>query len=332
MSTIDACEDYSRSMIAQFSEALREFDFKSAGLETLSTYVCGSFGRLEAHAGSDFDPFFVDTWQASGSSATGSSVTKLELIKYWAHFIEAMERLGFKPLTSDGIYLEAHDLEQMQKIMGGREDDYRNHFTARMLLLLESRPLAQSECYENLIEKVVGFYYRDYHDHVKDFRPVFFLNDILRYWKTMCLNYEHNRNLRTDEQLPEKERQLRRAPVHLKNLKLKFSRLLICYSMVAPLAIRKQYAESDIISLVKMRPLERIDSLRDDISEPKVIDRIFEQYDHFLGEVSKFDIKELLADRTYRNTQFSRAYEFSKLFYELLDVNGDKDILRYILV
>jgi len=45
------------------------------------------------------------------------------------------------PFSNDGEFLRILYLEDMLEQLGGREDDYLNYFTARMLLLLESKPL-----------------------------------------------------------------------------------------------------------------------------------------------------------------------------------------------
>ena len=79
----------------------------------------------------------------------------------------------------------------MEEVLGSPEDDGLNAFTARMLLLLESRPVYNAERYRRILKAVIGFYYRDFSDHSEHFRPTFLINDILRFWRTLTLNYEH---------------------------------------------------------------------------------------------------------------------------------------------
>jgi hypothetical protein len=89
----------------------------------------------------------------------------------------------------------------------------------------------------------------------RNFRPVFLANDITRFWKTLCLNYEHKRN-RTDKGYEAKRKS------HLKNFKLKFSRLLTCFSMVASLCDLDEADHPDkAISLVKMPPVKRLERI-----------------------------------------------------------------------
>jgi hypothetical protein len=77
--------------------------------------------------------------------------------------------------------------------LGCASDNSLNAFTARMLLLLESQPVSDETVYTRLRQRIVGFYYRDFDDHNETFLPTFLLNDILRFWRTLTLNYEHHR-------------------------------------------------------------------------------------------------------------------------------------------
>jgi len=91
----------------------------------LSIYVTGSYGRLEAHAGSDLDLFFV--------SGSAHPIERTAKILIDAALIRAAGELGFPPFSNDAQYLEIHDLGEMLCKLGGAEDDFKNFFTARML-------------------------------------------------------------------------------------------------------------------------------------------------------------------------------------------------------
>ena len=79
-------------------------------------------------------------------------------------------------------------------------------------------------------------YFRDYEHHPKDFRPTFLINDIIRFWKTLCLNYEHKRN----------EAESRYVIKHkIKNFKLGYSRLMTCFATVAILSTYRQTISPD---------------------------------------------------------------------------------------
>jgi len=192
-------------------QTLRERTAKIAELssqQNLSIYVTGSYGRHEAHRGSDLDLFFVFDGERP--------IEKTAKILIDAELIKIARDMGFPPFSNDAKYLEIHSLQEMLDKLGGAEDDFKNFFTARMLLLLESRPIYGDTAYKRILTEIIDAYFRDYHDHTGDFRPLFLVNDILRFWKTLCLNYENRRN-RPDERAEKNKH-------HLKNLKLKFSR------------------------------------------------------------------------------------------------------------
>ena len=100
------------------------------------------------------------------------------------------------------------------------------------------------------------FYFADFERNRDTFRPTFLLNDILRFWRTLTLNYEHKR--------AEKRRAAERGEAEdgwevksaTKNLKLGFSRLNTCFSLVVPLAaLEPPVTVEHVVELRGSRPL-----------------------------------------------------------------------------
>jgi predicted nucleotidyltransferase len=110
-------------------------------------YVTGSYARLEAGEFSDIDLFFL----TSETRAPGES-HKLRETAFFSDIIRLCDELQFPPFSNDGEYLTLLKMQDMLEGLGGREDDYHNHFTARMLLLLESQPLLNEAIYRNMLE------------------------------------------------------------------------------------------------------------------------------------------------------------------------------------
>lgn len=137
----------------------------------------------------------------------------------------------------------------MVKTLGHPNDDASNTFTARLLLLLESKPLFGTDVYWEAIEQVIAAYWGDFTDHKNEFVPAFLANDVLRIWRTFCVNYE----ARTAREPEEK-----RAKRKLKNYKLKHSRLLTCYSALAYLLAvfqeKKTVTPADARTMVGLTP------------------------------------------------------------------------------
>jgi len=292
----------------------------------MCVYATGSFGRLEACKYSDLDLFFL---QFSNTD----KVSRISKTLIDAEVINICRKAKFPEFTADGKYLEMHSLDDILSELGSPEDDYRNYFTARMLLLLESKPLFSVDVYYDTLKKVIDSYYVDYHDHEKNFRPIFLLNDILRFWKTLCLNYEHRRN-RPPKNIPKKRE------AHLKNLKLKFSRMTTCYSMVLLLAHSDHHAISpdEVLGFAKLTPTQRLEYLAQ--LEPKKlkssVGEVMETYSWFLEKtgVEEGQAVEWLSDRKRRELAFARARDYHKGIYNILVkiVADSSDFLRFLAI
>ncbi|WP_456624461.1 nucleotidyltransferase domain-containing protein, partial [Bradyrhizobium sp. P5_C12] len=194
--------------------------------EHLTIYAAGSYGRLEASRYSDIDLFFV-----LAKPRSYFDEIKVPEIRLLSEIVDIGYNMDFPKFSNDGHFLKLLFLDDILENLGSPADDYHNHFTARMLLLLESKPIYGEHVYNKLLRETTGSYFRDYPYHPKDFHPTFLTNDILRFWKTLCLNYEHKRN----------QTESRRKTKHkVKNFKLGFSRLLTCFATVAVLSTYRE--------------------------------------------------------------------------------------------
>ena len=250
-------------------------------------YATGSFGRLEASEYSDLDIFIVgrDRVDTEGIPTGQSQLSHLDEICIKADLIEAIRTLKIPDFDGDGRYLIHRPISDFVTSLGTPEDDAHNTFTARLLMLLESRPLLGVETYRDAIDDIVAAYWRDYKDHKNNFVPAFLSNDILRLWRTFCVNYEA-RTQRTPEE--------KRAKGKLKNYKLRHSRILTCYSTILMLLhIFGKYGTvtpKDMVEMTRLTPLERLQTLMRQRSlgpakEP--IRQLFEQYNVFLEKTNE---------------------------------------------
>jgi hypothetical protein len=222
-------------------------------------YATGSFGRLEAGETSDLDGFIVGLSKGMGVGETGpapSKLTRLDEICVKADLIEATRRLGFPDFDGDGKYLAHYSVGDLAYNLGRPEDDAENTLTGRLLLFLESKPLLGEDVYEEVIREVVAAYWNDYDNHKTEFVPAFLTNDILRLWRTFCVNYE----ARTSS-TPEPKRIKRK----IKNYKLKHNRMLTCYSailfLLGALRIEKSVSADKAFEMSKMTPTGRLNWL-----------------------------------------------------------------------
>src|SRR5580658_2234467 len=70
----------------------------------------------------------------------GSLLKHLDEICIKADLIEVTRKLRIPEFSGDGRYLAHYSVHEFTKALGTPEDDVTNTFTARLLLLLESRP------------------------------------------------------------------------------------------------------------------------------------------------------------------------------------------------
>jgi hypothetical protein len=295
----------------------------------LCVYATGSYGRLEAWSGSDIDLFFL-----YGPPPGEEPPNFLTFIRVAARLVEVTEQMAFPPFSGDGKYLETLDVNEMERVLGSPEDDSTNTFTARMLLLLESHPISDHGRYDALIERIVGFYYHDFHDYADRFVPTFLLNDILRFWRTLTLNYEHDRY--EVRQLEPEKQERARAKSSLKNYKLKLSRLATCFSMVVHLASQPAPVRLvRVVELTAMTPQERFAALAGrDARADELLDELSAQYERFLANVQR-DEDDLLAefaDRQQRRENLAEAAEYGSTIYRLLEILVPEERMRHLMI
>jgi len=297
-------------------------------------YMTGSFGRCEASEFSDLDLFILgkNNGKKERGGKEGSLLSRLDEICIKADLIEANRELGIQEFSGDGRWLVHYSVDELTKTLGAPEDDVENTFTARLLLLLESRALLGEAVYQEALSDVLIAYWGDYEDHKTDFMPAFLANDILRLWRTFCVNYE----ART-ERVPEVEK----AKGKIKNYKLKHSRLLTCYSVILCLLALYNHNNSvsptDALEFIKLSPTERLGWLGQQSylgDAHKAINDLMAQYDNFLitTNVSEDSLIKIFMDKESSKKHMSAAYEFGDKMFEVLSSIGKSSRFHRMLV
>ena len=317
--------------IAELQARLADAEAIAAGKACV--YATGSFGRCEASKHSDLDLFIVGKSGKAGSDGKeGSLLKRLDEICLKADLIEVTRELKIPEFSGDGRYLVHYSVHEFTNTLGTPEDDVTNTFTARLLLLLESRPLLGATVYREVLEEVVAAYWRDYADHKMDFMPAFLANDILRLWRTFCVNYEARTARVPDEA---------KAKGKLKNYKLKHSRLLTCYSaLVYLLAVygrQKTVSPADAMDMINLTPTERLEWL---LGQPDLahahskVSELLDQYERFL-ETTNAAEDELVSRFMNKETSHSyitAAYRFGDLLFKVLTSIGNENQFHRLLV
>jgi Nucleotidyltransferase domain len=113
----------------------------------------------------------------------------------------------------------------------GLDADDNSNLTRRMLLLLESVGVLNLTVRDDCRDRVLAGYLAD---SLKDYRPPrFFLNDLIRYWRTICVDFVG------------KEREGHDEKWALRNLKLGTSRKILFAGGLLPILLCHRYRATD---------------------------------------------------------------------------------------
>lgn len=293
-------------------------------------YATGSYGRSDASAWSDLDLFIAGRPLETGVS--GRELSQLNEICLKAELVEATRRSGLPDFDGDGEYLRHYTGSELVTTLGRPDDDAKNTFTARLLLLLESCPLVGEEVYEDLVQAVVASYWRDYEDHKSDFVPTFLTNDILRLWRTLAVGYEAK--TKPDPEPAEK------AKRREKNYKLKYSRVLTCFSAIISLtalvAKNGTVGPFDMAAISKKTPIERIRTLGelDPPSETATaVARMEEEYEKFLTVTDSENLRDRFHDDEFSRKCRSESSAFGDaVFAAIMGFGPNNRLVRHLIV
>lgn len=143
-----------------------------------SVVVFGSWGRGELTRGSDHDwAILVDA---------GDPEQRADIMRLDAAVREVLGTDERKPGTQD-VFGHAFGCDELVEQIG-LDKDRNTLLTRRMLLLLESAPALNPDVHGRCRARVLDTYLQR---GTKDFRvPRFLLNDLVRYWRTVCVDFE----------------------------------------------------------------------------------------------------------------------------------------------
>lgn len=308
--------NHSVEFLADVRSAMTEYD--CGRIDRLCIFAAGSLGRFETGRQSDIDLFFIA--HSDSPSTSARTISRLEEIRIFSDLIRLTEALKLPEYSGDGRFLKIHTLNDLIEATGdSSRDDSENLFTTRLLLLLESKPLSNDNLYQQAICRVLDNYLRDEKGH-RDFVPLFLLNDILRYWRTLCLNYERDRSLA--------------KPWWKKNLNLKFSRLLTVYSTVLAIVAEHLKTTDDFRAFIELVPLQKLAVTLDRMGDHSLLagfSEILDDYESFLAAKSYRELE--LRDNDTIEALRAKAEHFAKFFTAALRSKTlNLDLVRYVLI
>jgi hypothetical protein len=279
--------------------------------------VFGSMARYECTVGSDADW----TMLVDGQAKTDHPET--------AHILEnLMKKTNLQDPGKSGMFGQITFSHSIIHYVGG-QDDTNHNLSRRILLLLESRKVLLSETdsiagsahqrvvrgiIEQYIDNDSGFFGTSGKENV----PRFLLNDIIRYWRTLCVDFASKQKKQPD------------ANWALRNIKLRMSRklifvkgLLMCFKSFRNEEMNQESVKQSIFNDVQKTPLEYI---LQELGKFETFERdlveLYSAYNEFLGLLNdaafRDNLKNLSVSGAYGNKQFEHARDISHKFQQAL--------------
>jgi len=207
--------------------------------------------------------------------------------------------------SEDGPFAEPVFSENLVNDIGLDADSNKN-LTRRLLFLLESTPVSGDQNVYWAVRSEILDRYLD--ESVKPYQPPrFFLNDVVRYWRTICVDFAAK-----EWKGPEKW--------GIRNAKLRTSRKILFASGLLPLLECFRLDEDAICKFVErelaMPPTDRIARAFLDNGAADEGGRALGAYDEFLGRLHDAEFRGALEEVTRESSadspEFARANEIGK--------------------
>jgi hypothetical protein len=294
--------------------------------EDTSLVVFGSLARGEWTSASDLDWTYLIDGQANSDHLIIAQNIRQTLKKH---------EEKFRPPGQTGTFGNmafSHDIIHQ---IGGQNDTNKNT-TQRILLLLESNTIGRSnQTHERVVRGVINRYLEEDNHLLREDRsqyrvPRFLVNDIVRYWRTVAVDFASKQRDRAGEGWG------------LRNAKLRMSRkltfasgLLVCFGCNLDSSLQKKISADDsetklalvkyIRERVKLTPLELLAKALEEYEAPKKVgEELFRAYADFLNIIddseSRDELEKLRAADSRTDPTFKRIIDISHAFERALDL------------
>ena len=257
-----------------------------------SVVLMGSWGRGEVTSGSDDDYMVLVDGPWRPDHEVDPQIDEVAKI------------LDIDP-GREGLFGEIVFSDHLEKRIGLQEDD-NNNLSRRMLLLLESHPLTGIESYESPWHKILSGYLRDAHKPKSP--PRLLLNDIVRYWRTICVDFAG------------KQRKRRGEGWGIRNAKLRNSRKILFAGGLLPVLECAQLSLEEMGPFLEERlrlpPTDRLAQSFLDAGAYDAGARTLGSYDAFIGllddSVFRGSLESLTREHADDSPQFEEARRLGK--------------------
>jgi predicted nucleotidyltransferase len=286
-------------------------------IETIA--VAGSIGRMEASPDvSDADLIVV---LREGIDLESDQATDI-----YESVWEALAPLKIPKPKLTGVFARPTSKSQLESSIG-KSDEKLDVFGKRLLMLLESQPVFNDKGYEDLIEYIVRRYARKYvaHDSKKEWTLL--LNDLIRYFRSLAVNYQWDFDNETEKWA-------------IRNVKLRHSRLVMYSGLLFLLGEASKQRDNKVdwlLQRLKMTPLERMAWVYEQ-NEDWNFYRVTGLYNTFLFYLNQPEVRkklnfnpEELSSEQDLDSSYEQRYDVPE--FALLKANSDAlvaELCRFI--
>ncbi len=300
------------------SKTILEDDLKPFGND-IDLVIFGSIARDESTSKSDVDWTLLVDGQSDPNHYEIGQKIKQKILK-----------TGLAEPSPSGLFSKITFSHDLIHYIGGVDDTYFN-LSKRILLLLESERIsfedsndpsgtAYSRVILGIIERYISNDSSFLSNHGKDLAvPRFLLNDIVRFWRTMCVDFAN------------KQREQAGKKWALRNIKLRMSRklifvkgLLMCASCYNHPSISSQELKATLSKIISFKAIDFVvnELIKYQIDDKWII-QLLDAYDIFLKMLNNDSVRNhiegLPINDVYSDSLFSEARNNAHLFQEALD-------------
>jgi hypothetical protein len=197
----------------------------------------------------------------------------------------------------EGLFGEVVFCDFLEKRIGLQEDD-NNNLSRRMLLLLESQPALGLEVHSEAWQRILTGYLDD--ARKDNSPPRLMLNDTVRYWRTICVDFAG------------KQRKRRGEGWGIRNVKLRTSRKMLFAGGLLPVLecgrLHRDQMPEFLAGRLGMPPTDRV---AEAFLESGLIDaggRTLGAYDEFIGLLNEQSFRRALEGVTRENSESSEEF------------------------
>lgn len=281
---------------------------KSPHSELSCIVLCGSLARWEACTESDIDLIFVlhDTIRLDSAEAESALETVFDVLGTF----------NLRRPKPDGVFVSPTSRSQLCDAPRGIVTEAMDVFGKRIQLLLEARPIFGPEACRRLQSEILMRYASHPFAQRRGEYWGYLVDDLMRFWHS----YRVWRYWDVKQGI---------GGWYSRNIKLRFSRLMSCASLLLACAVDSLEGPhvDSLLGWLELTPLERIVQV-DERMNTGAAEAIIGYYDRFLLAISDPELRRVLTQASAASPQ-DALVNGPPIFNSLLD---DADGLRSELV